>query len=156
MAVGKEEAGAGEMLAAPRYVIADEEHAGIVVRREIEVKHFLYLGGGEHAEAETLVVDVVATAHVDTYAVAQVAVETVDSGKDFGLWGEETEGFVSVDAAGVLEVVVEQDVAVGEVGGETVADVGTLRHAVVVLDGGGLHIGFVAHDGLELLRRVVP
>ena len=153
MSVGKDETLALEVLPAPRHIVADEEDAGIVVRREIEVEHFLYLGGGENAEAETLVVDVVATADVDADVIAQVAVETVDSGKDFGLWGEETEGFVSVDAAGVLEVVVEQDVAVGEVGGETV---GALRHAVVVLDGGGLHVGFVAHDGLELLRRVVP
>ena len=156
MSVGKDEALALEVLPAPRHIVADEEDAGIVVRREIEVEHFLYLGGGENAEAETLVVDVVATADVDADVIAQVAVETVDSGKDFGLWGEETEGFVSVDAAGVLEVVVEQDVAVGEVGGEVVADVGALRHAEESLHLVRLNIFLVAHDGLELLRRVVP
>ena len=100
--------------------------------------------------------DVVATAHIDAHAVTHVAIRFLDSREHGLLRGKQFQCFVAVDAAGVLEVVVEQDVAVGEVGGETVADVGALRHAVVVLDVGGLHIFLIAHDRRELLLRIVP
>ena len=156
MAVGEEEAGGWEVLAAPGDVVADEEDAGVVGGGEVEVEHFLYLGSGEDAEAETLVVDIVATTDVDADAIADVAVKAVDGGKDFWLGGKETEGIVAVDAAGVLEVVVEQDVGLWEVGWEAVAEVLSALHAVVGGYVGGFDVFEVAHDGWELVVGVVP